>query len=154
MAEFVMFNAAVGEAFTVTVTTAALAEIVVWSICIRQLRVALSVLEVIESLRDIIDVPTPGAGTNPLTFSSAEPLMIGFAPLPYAPNVMGEPDEPFAGAVSVCPYQTSPRLNRTESPGWSVTPAQLFAQPGIPGECAHGVPVVVPLFESVPAAAT
>jgi len=41
--------------------------------------------------------------------SSVEPLMMGFAPLPYAPNVMGEPLLPLDGAVSELPYQTSPR---------------------------------------------
>src|SRR6266478_5204373 len=35
--------------------------------------------------------------------------MMGFAPLPYAPNVMGEPLLPLDGAVSEFPYQTSPR---------------------------------------------
>jgi hypothetical protein len=35
---------------------------------------------------------------------------MGLAPLPYAPNVMGDPLEPADGTVSEVPYQASPRL--------------------------------------------
>jgi len=36
-----------------------------------------------------------GASTYPLVLSCTDPLMIGLAPLPYAPNVMGDPLEPY-----------------------------------------------------------
>ena len=48
--------------------------------------------------------------------------MIGFAPLPYAPNVIGEPLDPLDGATSEVPYQISPRLNKIESPAENVDP--------------------------------
>jgi hypothetical protein len=73
--------------------------------------------------------------------------MIGFAPLPYAPNVMGDPLVPEDGTVSAVPYQMSPRLNRIESPGKKV---ELFTFATV----CQGAPELVPLFESLPAAAT
>jgi hypothetical protein len=79
--------------------------------------------------------------------SAVEPLMIGFAPLPYAPNVIGDPLDPLDGAKSDVPYQASPRLNRIESPGENVKPF-TFAM------VCQGEPELVPLFESLPAAAT
>ena len=56
----------------------------------------------------------------PLVLRFVAPLRIGFAPLPYAPNVIGDPLEPDDGTVSAVPYQMSPRLNRIESPGLNV----------------------------------
>jgi hypothetical protein len=41
--------------------------------------------------------------------------MIGFSPLPYAPNVIGLPALPLLGTVSVSRH-VHPRLNRMESP--------------------------------------
>ena len=73
--------------------------------------------------------------------------MIGFAPLPYAPNVMGEPLDPPDGTVSDVPYHTLPLLNKTESPG-EKDDALILAI------VCQGVPVLVPLLESLPAAAT
>jgi len=72
---------------------------------------------------------------------------MGFAPTPYAPNVIGDPDDPLDGTTSEVPYQASPRLNRTESPGEKVDPFTFAI-------VCQGVPVLVPLFESLPAAAT
>jgi hypothetical protein len=43
------------------------------------------------------------------------PLMIGSAPLPYAPNVIGRPSEPEDGTVS-CSRQVQVFLKDTESP--------------------------------------
>ena len=80
-------------------------------------------------------------------FASVEPLTIGFAPLPYAPNVMGEPLEPLDGATSAVPYHTSLLLKRIESPALNVCALTCAI-------VCHGVPVLVPLFESLPAAAT
>ena len=79
--------------------------------------------------------------------SSVEPLMMGFAPLPYAPNVMGEPLLPLDGMVSDVPYQTSPLLNRTKSPAENVDPFTFEM-------VCQGWPVSVPLLASLPAAAT
>jgi hypothetical protein len=50
----VMFSATVAEALTVTVSEIALFEIWAWPICSRQLRVPLSVEEVLESVREKI----------------------------------------------------------------------------------------------------
>ena len=50
---------------------------------------------------------------------------MGFAPLPYAPNKMGAPFVPLDGTVSEVPYQTSPLLNKTESPAENVDPFTL-----------------------------
>ncbi len=80
-------------------------------------------------------------------FRAVEPLTMGFAPLPYAPKVMGDPFDPLDGTVSDVPYQASPRLNRIESPGENVEPFTFAI-------VCHGVPLLVPLFESLPAAAT
>jgi len=80
-------------------------------------------------------------------FSAVEPLRIGFAPLPYAPNVMGDPLEPEDGTVNAVPYQASPRLKRIESPGENVEPFTFAI-------VCHGAPELVPLLESLPAAAT
>jgi hypothetical protein len=142
-----MFNVAVADAFTVIVIVEALAVMSRCETCSRQFRVALSVLEVPESLKEKIVELVFGASVHPLVTSSVEPLRMGFAPLPYAPNVMGEPLEPLDGAVSELPYQTSPRLNRTESPAENVEPFTLEM-------VCQGVPVLVPLLESLPAAAT
>jgi hypothetical protein len=60
---------------------------------------------------------------------------------------MGDPLDPLDGANSDVPYQASPRLNRIESPGKNVE-ALTFAI------VCHGEPVLVPLFESFPTAAT
>jgi hypothetical protein len=60
---------------------------------------------------------------------------------------MGDPLEPEDGTVSAVPYQTSPRLNRIESPGENVEPF-TFAM------VCQGAPELVPLFESLPAAVT
>ena len=79
--------------------------------------------------------------------SAVEPLMIGFATLPYAPNVMGDPLDPLEGATSEVPYQASPRLKRIKSPGEKVDPFTLAI-------VCQGVEELVPLFESLPAAAT
>ena len=85
--------------------------------CSRQLRVALSVLDVPESPEGRKwSRCQVGASAYPLVFSSVEPLMMGFAPLPYAPNVMGDPLDPLDGAISEVPYHASPLLNRIESP--------------------------------------
>jgi hypothetical protein len=73
--------------------------------------------------------------------------MIGFAPVPYAPNVMGDPLDPLEGATSEVPYQASPRWNKIESPGRKVE-AFTFAT------VCHGELLLVPLFVSLPAAAT
>ncbi len=143
----VMFSAAVAEAFTVIVIVEALAVISRWETCSRQFRVALSVLEVPESLKEKIDELVFGASVYPLVTRSVEPLTMGFAPLPYAPNVMGEPLLPLDGTVSELPYQTFPRLNRTESPAENADPFTLE-------RVCQGVPVLVPLLESLPAAAT
>ena len=74
-------------------------------------------------------------------------MTTGFAPLPYAPNVIGDPLDPLDGTVSEVPYQASPRLNRIESPGKNVEPFTFAI-------VCHGVALLVPLFESLPAAAT
>jgi hypothetical protein len=61
--------------------------------------------------------------------------------------VIGDPLDPPDGTVSEVPYQASPRLKRIESPGENVAPftfAIVF----------QGVPLLVPLFESLPATAT
>ena len=79
--------------------------------------------------------------------NAVEPLMMGFAPVPYAPNVIGDPLDPLDGATSEVPYQASPRLNKIESPGRKVE-AFTFAI------VCHGELVLVPVFESLPAAAT
>jgi hypothetical protein len=50
--------------------------------CSRQFRVALSVLEVPESLSEKIVLLVFGARVYPLVLSSVEPLRMGFAPLP------------------------------------------------------------------------
>jgi len=89
------------------------------------LRVALSVLDVPESLSEKILLLELGASVYPLVPSSVDPLMMGFAPLPYAPKVMGEPLDPLEGAVSEVPYHTSPRLNKMESPATNADPFTL-----------------------------
>src|ERR1700674_3128399 len=109
----VMFRSAVAEAVTVILIFVALAVISRCETCARQFRVALSGLDVPESPSEKIVVGRSGASTYPLVTSGVEPLMTGFAPLPYAPNVMGEPLLPLDGTVSDAPYQTSPRLNET-----------------------------------------
>ena len=88
-----------------------------------------------------------GASVYPLVLRFVEPLMIGFAPLPYAPNVMGDPLVPEDGTVSAVPYQMSPRLNRIESPGENV---ELFTFAiGLPGRAGAS-----PAVRVAPAAAT
>ena len=88
-----------------------------------------------------------GASVYPLVVNCVEPLMIGFAPLPYAPNVIGDPLDPLDGAVSAVPYHASPRLKRIESPAENVDPLIL---PIVCQGCAESVP----LLESLPAAAS
>ena len=88
-----------------------------------------------------------GASEKPEVLNCADPLMTGFGPVPYALNVIGDPLEPLDGTVSAVPYQTSPRLNRIESPGENVEPF-IFAM------VCQGAPGEVPLLESLPAAAT
>src|ERR1700737_5566720 len=107
----------------------------------------MSVLDVAESLSENIVVGVSGASTYPLVTSSVEPLMMGFAPLPYAPNVIGDPLLPLDGAVSEVPYHTSPRLNEIESPATKVNP---FTLPIVCQGCA----VWSPVLASLPAAAT
>jgi hypothetical protein len=60
---------------------------------------------------------------------------------------MGEPLDPLDGTVSEFPYQTSPRLNKIESPGENEAAFTLAI-------VCQGVLELVPLFESLPAAAT
>src|ERR1700674_5762656 len=143
----VMFRSTVGEAVTVILIFVALAEISRCETCSRQFRVALSVLDVPESVSEKIVVGMSGASTYPLVISSVEPLTIGFAPLPYAPNVMGEPPLPLDGAVSEVPYQTSPLLNKMESPATKAEPFTLAM-------VCHAWAVSVPVLASLPAAAT
>ena len=143
----VMFRSTVAEAVTVILIFVAFAEISRWETCSRQFRVALSVLDVPESLSEKMVVAVSGASTYPLVTSGDEPLMMGFAPLPYAPNVMGEPLVPLDGIVSEVPYQTSPLLNRTESPAENVDP---FTFEMLCQACAVSVPVLA----SLPVAAT
>jgi hypothetical protein len=71
---------------------------------------------------------------------------MGLAPLPYAPNVIGDPLPPLDGATSEVPYQTSPRLNKTESPAENEVAFTLAI-------VCQGVALLVPLLESLPAAA-
>src|SRR5450759_4157933 len=113
----------------------------------RQFRVTLSVLDVPESDSEKIVGLGFGASAEPAVLSSVEPLTIGFAPLPYAPNVMGEPLDPLEGAISDVPYHTSPLLNRIESPAENVDALILAI-------VCHGCPASVPLLASLPAAAT
>ena len=47
--------------------------------------------------------------------------MIGFAPVPYAPNVIGEPDAPDDGGHSDSRH-VHPLLNSTVSPGARLDP--------------------------------
>jgi len=67
--------------------------------------------------------------------------------VPYAPNVIGLPEDPAEGTVSAVPYHATPRLNKIESPGENVDPFTLAI-------VCHGVLELVPLFVSLPAAAT
>ena len=83
----------------------------------------------------------------PLVESCVDPWRTGFAPLPYAPNVIGDPLDPLDGATSEVPYQASPRLNKIESPAENVD-AFIFAI------VCHAELGDVPLLESLPAAAT
>jgi hypothetical protein len=142
-----MFNATVGEALMLIVITDAFAVISVCPICCRQFRVALSVLPAPESGLEKIVAVVFGARVYPPVESSVDPFNTGFAPLPYAPNVIGDPLDPLDGTVSDVPYQISPRLNKIESPGENVA-AFTFAI------VCHGAPELVPLLESLPAAAT
>jgi hypothetical protein len=61
--------------------------------------------------------------------------------------VIGDPLDPPDGTVSEVPYQTSPRLNKIESPGENVDPFTFAI-------VCQAVPALVPLFESLPLAAT
>ena len=68
--------------------------------------------------------------------------MTGMTPVPYMPTVMGLPDEPDDGKVSVSRHKQF-ALNRMESPGLkldSFTLASVF----------HGDSLLVPAFESLP----
>ena len=143
----VIFRSTVAEAVIVILIFAALAVMSRCETCSRQFRVALSVLEVPESLSEKMVVEVSGASTKPLVTSSVEPLTMGSAPLPYAPNVIGKPLLPLDGTVSEVPYQTSPLLNKTESPAENVDPFTFEM-------VCQGVPMLVPLFESLPEAAT
>jgi hypothetical protein len=78
----VMFNATVGEAFTLIVITEAFAVMSVCPICCRQFRVALFVLDAPESGREKIVAEVFGASAYPPVLSSVEPFNTGFAPLP------------------------------------------------------------------------
>jgi hypothetical protein len=71
-----------------------------------------------------------------------DPSMIGFAPIPYAQNIIGALVSPEEGTVNVS-LQTSPLLNRILSPGKkdeALTFAIVF----------HGAEDERPLFESFP----
>ena len=68
--------------------------------------------------------------------------MIGCAPVPYTPKVIGLPAEPDDGTVN-CSRQVQVRSNRMESPGLNVDVFTLLM-------VSHGVAVLVPLFASLP----
>ena len=70
------------------------------------------------------------------------PLMIGCAPVPYAPKVIGLPAEPEDGTVN-CSRQVQVLSNRMESPGLNVDVFTLLM-------VSHGVVGLVPLFASLP----
>jgi hypothetical protein len=48
--------------------------------------------------------------------ATVDPLKIGSAPVPYAPNVIGFPALPLLGTVN-CSRHVQPRLKRMLSPG-------------------------------------
>ena len=139
----VMSSAAVGDAVTLMVISAAEFVMSRCETCSRQLRVALSALFVPESGGVKIEVVVFGASVYPLVLSSVDPLTIGLAPLPYAPNVIGDPLDPLDGATSEVPYHASPRLNKIESPAENVD-AFTFAI------VCHAAPGDVPALESLP----
>ena len=140
-------RAAPGSAVTLMVINAAGLVISRCETCRRQLRVALSVLDVSESGGVKIEVVVFGPSVYPLVLSTVEPFTIGFVPLPYAPNVIGDPLDPLEGATSEVPYQASPRLNKIESPGKNVDAFTLAI-------VCQGCSKSVPELESLPAAAT
>jgi hypothetical protein len=70
--------------------------------------------------------------------------MTGFAPVPYAPNVIGWPDVPDEDGQRVS-RQVQPLLNRMESPGLKWAPLTL---PTV----FHAVAVLVPALLSPEAA--
>lgn len=142
-----MFSAALGDAVTLMVISAAEFVMSRCETCSRQFRVALSVLDVPESGGVKIDVVVFGASVNPLVVSSVEPFMIGFAPVPYAPYVIGAPLAPLDAAIKEVPYQISPRLNKIESPAENVDEFTFAI-------VCQGALIEVPLFASLPAAAT
>lgn len=139
----VIFSAFAGAAFTVMRICEAELVISPTGICCRQLRVPESFEKVPESDSAKMFVGTAGARVYPDVFRSEEALRIGFAPLPYAPIVIGLPLEPLEGNVSAVPYQMQLRSNRTESPAAKVEAFTLAT-------VSQGVPVDVPLFESLP----
>ena len=52
------------------------------------------------------------------------PVITGAGPEPYAPIVIGEPEEPDLEIV-IEPSKTSPRLKKTKSPGWRLLKNEL-----------------------------
>ena len=68
--------------------------------------------------------------------------MIGCAPVPYAPKVIGLAAEPEDGTVN-CSRQMQVLSSSMESPGLNVDAFTLLM-------VSHGVAVLVPLFASLP----
>ena len=70
------------------------------------------------------------------------PVMIGDAPVPYTPKVIGLPAEPEDGTVN-CSRQVQVLSNRMESPGLNLDVFTLLT-------VSHGAEGLVPLLLSLP----